>query len=73
VISVVAPLAVIIGLITLQRLGWIATDPAGLQRPILWMSGAALAFSVIAIVRVVAAINDPIKQLRRAQSQVSAG
>ncbi|WP_262365695.1 adenylate/guanylate cyclase domain-containing protein [Gordonia sp. OPL2] len=73
VVSVVAPLAVIIGLITLQRLGWIATDPAGLQRPILWMSGAALAFSVIAIVRVVAAINDPIKQLRRAQGEVSDG
>ncbi|MDL9948038.1 adenylate/guanylate cyclase domain-containing protein [Gordonia sp. ABSL11-1] len=73
VVSVVAPLAVIIGLITLQRLGWIATDPAGLQRPILWMSGAALAFSVIAIVRVVAAINDPIKQLRRAQGEVSGG
>ncbi|MXP23720.1 HAMP domain-containing protein [Gordonia sp. HNM0687] len=73
VVSVVAPLAVIIGLIILQRLGWIETDPEGLQRPILWMSGAALAFSVIAIVRVVAAINDPIKQLRKAQSEVSAG
>ena len=73
VVSVVAPLAVIIGLIILQRYHVISTDAAGLQRPILWMSGAALAFSVIAIVRVVGAINDPIKQLRRAQARVSAG
>lgn len=73
VISVVAPLAVIIGLITMQRYGWIDTDATGLQRPILWMSAAALAFSLIAIFRVVASINDPIKQLRRAQSKVSAG
>lgn len=73
VISVVAPLAVIIGLITMQRFGWIRTDATGLQRPILWMSAAALAFSLLAIVRVVAAINDPIKQLRLAQSEVSDG
>ncbi|WP_249154779.1 adenylate/guanylate cyclase domain-containing protein [Gordonia polyisoprenivorans] len=73
VISVVAPMLVIVGLITMQRLNFIETDAAGLQRPILWMALASLAFSLLAIVRVVAAINDPIKQLRRAQSKVSAG
>jgi adenylate cyclase len=64
---------VIIGMIVLHRLGIIEADSTGLERPILWMAISALAFSVIAIVRVVAAINDPIKQLRRAQSKVSEG
>ncbi|MEO9329664.1 adenylate/guanylate cyclase domain-containing protein [Gordonia aurantiaca] len=73
VISVVAPMLVIIGLILLHRLGIIEGDSTGLERPILWMAVSALAFSVIAIVRVVAAINDPIKQLRRAQARVSDG
>lgn len=73
VISVVAPMVVIVGLITLQRLDFIDTDAPGLLRPILWMALSALAFSLLAIVRVVAAINDPIKQLRRAQSEVSNG
>ncbi len=73
VISVVAPMLVIIGMIVLHRLGIIEADSTGLERPILWMAISALAFSVIAIVRVVAAINDPIKQLRRAQSKVSEG
>ncbi|WP_168698520.1 adenylate/guanylate cyclase domain-containing protein [Gordonia paraffinivorans] len=73
VISVVAPMAVIIGLIVLHRLGIFEGDSTGLERPILWMAISALAFSVIAIVRVVAAINDPIKQLRQAQAKVSEG
>lgn len=73
VISVVTPMAVIVGLITLQRIHFIDTDANGLMRPILWMSLSALAFSLLAIVRVVRAINDPIKQLRRAQAKVSEG
>ncbi|MGP3707012.1 adenylate/guanylate cyclase domain-containing protein [Gordonia paraffinivorans] len=73
VISVVAPMAVIIGLIVLHRLGIFEGDSTGLERPILWMAISALAFSVIAIARVVAAINDPIKQLRQAQAKVSEG
>ncbi|GAC67597.1 adenylate/guanylate cyclase domain-containing protein [Gordonia soli] len=73
VVSVLAPLVVIIGLITMQRFDFIDTDAEGLQRPILWMAASALAFSMIAIFRVVGAINDPIKQLRKAQSEVSAG
>ncbi|MCD2144928.1 adenylate/guanylate cyclase domain-containing protein [Gordonia paraffinivorans] len=73
VISVVAPMAVIIGLIVLHRLGIFEGDSTGLERPILWMATSALAFSVIAIARVVAAINDPIKQLRQAQAKVSEG
>ncbi|WP_168701681.1 adenylate/guanylate cyclase domain-containing protein [Gordonia paraffinivorans] len=73
VISVVAPMAVIIGLIVLHRLGIFEGDSNGLERPILWMAISALAFSVIAIARVVAAINDPIKQLRQAQAKVSEG
>lgn len=73
VVSVLAPMAVIVGLITMQRLNFIETDATGLLRPILWMALASLAFSVLAIVRVVAAINDPIKQLSRAQAKVSDG
>ncbi|MGW0036777.1 adenylate/guanylate cyclase domain-containing protein [Gordonia sp. NPDC003376] len=73
VISVVAPMLVIVGLITMQRLGYIQTDADGLMRPILWMALSALAFSLLAIIRVVTAINDPIKQLRRAQAKVSEG
>ena len=73
VVSVVAPMLVIVGLIVLQRLNYIGTDAAGLLRPILWMALSALAFSLLAIFRVVAAINDPIKQLRKAQSEVSSG
>ncbi|MFT4125764.1 MAG: adenylate/guanylate cyclase domain-containing protein [Gordonia sp. (in: high G+C Gram-positive bacteria)] len=72
-ISVVAPMLVIVGLITLQRLDVIETDARGLLRPILWMAVAALVFSVLAIFRVVAAINDPIKQLRHAQMRVQDG
>lgn len=73
VISAVAPMLVIVGLIVLHRLGFIDSDSTGLERPILWMALSALAFSLLAIFRVVSAINDPIKQLRRAQSEVSAG
>ncbi|MDL9937514.1 adenylate/guanylate cyclase domain-containing protein [Gordonia sp. ABSL1-1] len=73
VISAVAPMLVIVGLIVLHRLDFIDTDATGLERPILWMALSALAFSLLAIIRVVSAINDPIKQLRRAQSKVSAG
>ena len=57
----------------LHRLGIFEGDSTGLERPILWMAISALAFSVIAIARVVAAINDPIKQLRQAQAKVSEG
>ena len=73
VISVVAPMVVIVGLILLQRIHFIETDAVGLLRPILWMCLASLAFSLLAIVRVVRAINDPIKQLRAAQTRVSEG
>ncbi|GAB33605.1 adenylate/guanylate cyclase domain-containing protein, partial [Gordonia otitidis] len=73
VISVVAPMVVIVGLILLQRIHFISTDAVGLLRPILWMCLASLAFSLLAIVRVVRAINDPIKQLRGAQTRVSDG
>lgn len=73
VISVVAPMVVIVGLILLQRIHFISTDAVGLLRPILWMCLASLAFSLLAIVRVVRAINDPIKQLRAAQTRVSDG
>ncbi|WP_407649851.1 adenylate/guanylate cyclase domain-containing protein [Gordonia pseudamarae] len=72
-VSVGVPLAVILLLIACQRLNWISTDAVGIQRPIVWMASAALVFSTIAIARVVSAINDPIKQLRKAQNEVSAG
>ena len=72
-VSVGVPLAVIVLLITLERLDWVNTDAVGIQRPIVWMATAALIFSTIAITRVVGAINDPIKQLRKAQNEVSAG
>ncbi len=73
VISVAAPLAVIIALVVGQQIGVIDTDAAGLQRPILWMAGAALAFGSIGLVRLVSAIADPIKQLRLAQHEVREG
>jgi len=73
VISVAAPLCVIIALVFGQQIGVIDTDAAGLQRPVLWMAIAALAFGSIGLVRVVSAIADPIKQLRLAQAEVREG
>jgi adenylate cyclase len=73
VVSVAAPLAVIIALVVGQKAGIIDTDAEGLQRPILWMAGAALVFGSIGVVRVVSAIADPIKQLTLAQHEVREG
>lgn len=73
IISVAAPLCVIIALVFGQQIGVIGTDAAGLQRPVLWMAIAALAFGSIGLVRVVSAIADPIKQLRLAQAEVREG
>lgn len=73
VVSVAAPLMVIIALIVGQQIGIVDTDAAGLQRPLLWMAVAALVFALIGLVRVVSAIADPIKQLRLAQHEVREG
>ena len=73
VVTVAVPMVVIVGLITLQRLDFIDTDAEGVQRPILWLATASIAFGILAIVRLVGSITDPIKQMRVALSQVRAG
>jgi adenylate cyclase len=70
-ITVALPQLVIIGLGLSVPLGF--AHPDAVIRPILWMAGAAVAFGVLAVYRLVSAINDPIKQLRNAQNQVRAG
>ncbi|GAB2665132.1 adenylate/guanylate cyclase domain-containing protein [Gordonia jinhuaensis] len=72
-VSVVTPLFVIIMLVVGQRLGIIGTDAVGIERPVLWMAVAALVFGTLGVTRLVTAITDPIKQLRRAQHKVSLG
>ncbi|GAA3969087.1 adenylate/guanylate cyclase domain-containing protein [Gordonia caeni] len=73
VITVALPMVVIILLIVLQRYGVIDATPAQLQRPIIWMAAAAIIFGLLAFLRLVHSITDPIKQLRMALSQVRAG
>ena len=70
-ITVALPQLVIIGLGLSVPLGF--AHPDAVIRPILWMAGAAVAFGVLAVYRLVSAINDPIKQLRNAQNQVRDG
>ncbi|QKT06062.1 adenylate/guanylate cyclase domain-containing protein [Gordonia sp. X0973] len=71
VIAVAVPQIVIIGLVLFVPLG--IASPQTVLRPILWMAGAALAFGALAVYRLVSSINDPIKQLRNALSQVRNG
>jgi len=72
-VSVAVPMLVIILLISLQRTHFIQATPEELQRPILWMAVAAIIFGLLAFVRLVRSITDPIKQMRMALSQVRAG
>ncbi|WP_296389471.1 adenylate/guanylate cyclase domain-containing protein [Williamsia sp.] len=72
-ISVVVPLIAMVALVLGQQNGIVNTDAEGLQRPLLWLAVAALAFGLIGLVRLVSAIADPITQLRRAQHQVRNG
>ncbi|WP_161926022.1 adenylate/guanylate cyclase domain-containing protein [Gordonia crocea] len=71
VIVVVLPQFVIIGLALAVPLG--IAEPRTVIRPILWMGFAAVAFGILAVYRLVSAITDPIKQLRRAMSEVRNG
>lgn len=73
VVTVALPMTVIIGLIILQRYGVIDASAQDLERPILWMAVASITFGILAFVRVVRSITDPIKQMRTALRQVRAG
>ncbi|MFT3716674.1 MAG: adenylate/guanylate cyclase domain-containing protein [Gordonia sp. (in: high G+C Gram-positive bacteria)] len=72
-ITVALPMAVIIVLITLQRTHVLAASAQDIQRPVLWMAVAAIAFGILALTRLVSSITDPIKQLRMAMNQVRNG
>ncbi|GAC57040.1 putative adenylate cyclase [Gordonia hirsuta DSM 44140 = NBRC 16056] len=72
-VGVAMPMAVIIVLIILQRTSVIEASALELQRPILWLSGAAILFGLLSFFRLVRSITDPIKQLRMALNQIRAG
>jgi len=71
VIVVALPQLVIIVLAASVPLG--IAEARSVIRPILWMAFAAMAFGILAVYRLVSAINDPIKQLRQAMGEVSDG
>ncbi|AVL98939.1 adenylate/guanylate cyclase domain-containing protein [Gordonia iterans] len=72
-ITVALPMSVILFLIILQRTDVIDATSADLERPIIWMAVASIIIGLLAFVRLVRSITDPIKQLRTALSQVRAG
>ncbi len=70
-ITIVIPILVIIGLAVAVPLGF--TEAKSVIRPIIWMGLAALGFGLLAVYRLVGAINDPIKQMRAALKEVRDG
>ncbi|MFT3898899.1 MAG: adenylate/guanylate cyclase domain-containing protein [Gordonia sp. (in: high G+C Gram-positive bacteria)] len=71
VIAVALPLVTIIGMAACVPFG--VAEARTVIRPIIWMGAAALVFGVLAVYRLVSAINDPITQLRQAMGKVRDG
>ncbi|GAB09466.1 adenylate cyclase [Gordonia araii NBRC 100433] len=70
-IAVALPQLAIIAMVACVPLG--IADAETVIRPIVWMAAAALIFGILAVYRLVGAINDPIKQLRHALNEVRNG